>query len=151
MRLAEGVTCSRIIARNGLTEITRLSITPTAKRNSYRVAILVETLPRVAGHARNPGLCNRNSYRVAAADGSPLPGPPQGAGVPTCCVLGGLNGSFPLGKVGMGPLCWPQKAPPQFPFLGKPERGLSLLSLSPWGELERGFGGSWERDFWASP
>ena len=46
------------------------------------------------------------------ADGSPLPGPPQGAGVPTCCVLGGLNGSFPLGKVGMGPLCWPQKAPP---------------------------------------
>ena len=66
MRLAEGVTCSRIIARNGLTEITRLSITPTAKRNSYRVAILVETLPRVAGHARNPGLCNRNSYRVAA-------------------------------------------------------------------------------------
>ena len=71
----------------------------------------------------------------------PLPIPPQGAGVPTCCVLGGLNGSFPLGKAGMGPLCWSQKAPPQFPFLGKPERGLSLLSLSLWGELERGFWG----------
>ena len=46
-------------------EIIQLSITPTAKRNSYRVAILVGQLPRVAGHARNPGLCNRNSVRVA--------------------------------------------------------------------------------------
>ena len=46
-------------------EINQLSITPTAKRNSYRVAILVGQLPRVAGHARNPGLCNRNSVRVA--------------------------------------------------------------------------------------
>ena len=33
-----------------------LQVTPTAKRNSYRVAILVGALPRVAGHARNPGL-----------------------------------------------------------------------------------------------
>ena len=31
---------------------------------------------------RTPG----NSDGVAAADGWPLPGPPQGAGVPTCCV-----------------------------------------------------------------
>ena len=45
--------------------IIQLSITPTAKRNSYRVAILVGALPRVAGHVRNPGLCNRNSVRVA--------------------------------------------------------------------------------------
>ena len=45
--------------------IIQLSITPTAKRNSYRVAILVGALPRVAGCARNPGLCNRNSVRVA--------------------------------------------------------------------------------------
>ena len=45
--------------------IIKLSITPTAKRNSYRVAILVGQLPRVAGHARNPGLCNRNAVRVA--------------------------------------------------------------------------------------
>ena len=66
------------MGRNGLAEIRRLSITPTAKRNSYRVAILVGQLPRVAGHARNPGLCNRNSYRAAAADGWPLPGPPKG-------------------------------------------------------------------------
>ena len=66
------------MGRNGLAEIRRLSITPTAKRNSYRVAILVGQLPRVAGHARNPGLCNRNSYRAAAADGWPLPGPPEG-------------------------------------------------------------------------
>ena len=42
-----------------------LQVTPTAKRNSYRVAILVGHLPRVACFARNPGLGNRNSYRVA--------------------------------------------------------------------------------------
>ena len=65
LRLAEGVTRSRIMGRNGLAEIIRLSLTPTAKRNSYRVAILVGALPRVAGHARNPGLFNRNSVRVA--------------------------------------------------------------------------------------
>ena len=40
-------------------------VTPTANRNSYRVAILVGRLPRVACFARNPGLRNRNSYRVA--------------------------------------------------------------------------------------
>ena len=50
LRLAKGVTRSRIMGRNGLAEIIRLSLTPTAKRNSYRVAILVGQLPRVAGH-----------------------------------------------------------------------------------------------------
>ena len=57
--------------------IIQLSLTPTAKRNSYRVAILVGALPRVAGHARNPGLCNSNSYRVAGgcvpANCAPIP------------------------------------------------------------------------------
>ena len=33
-----------------------LQVTPTAKRNSYRVATLVGRLPRVACFARNPGL-----------------------------------------------------------------------------------------------
>ena len=46
-----------------------LQVTPTAKCNSYRVAILVGRLPRVADYARDPGLGNRNSYRVAAAYG----------------------------------------------------------------------------------
>ena len=46
-----------------------LQVTPSAKRNSYRVAILVGRLPRVADFARNPGLGKRNSYRVAAACG----------------------------------------------------------------------------------
>ena len=44
------------------------SITPSANRNSFRVAIKVVLLPRVADYARNPGLGKRNSYRVAAAD-----------------------------------------------------------------------------------
>ena len=51
-------------------------VTPTAKRNSYRVAILVGRLPRVACFARNPGLGNRNSYRVAKD--KPHPNLPQG-------------------------------------------------------------------------
>ena len=42
-------------------------ITPTAKRNSYRVARQVGCVPRVADYARNPGLGKRNSVRVAAA------------------------------------------------------------------------------------
>ena len=40
-------------------------VTPTAKRNSDRVARLVGAIPRVACFARNPGLGKRNSYRVA--------------------------------------------------------------------------------------
>ena len=52
-----------------------LQVTPTAKRNSYRVAILVGRLPRVASFARNPGLGKRNSYRVAAAYGGLLGSP----------------------------------------------------------------------------
>ena len=38
-----------------------LQVTPTAKRNSVRVATLVGRLPRVACYARNPGLGKRNS------------------------------------------------------------------------------------------
>ena len=49
-----------------LDDYYKLSITPSANRNSYRVAIIVVQLPRVADYARNPGLGNRNSYRVAA-------------------------------------------------------------------------------------
>ena len=68
---SDGVAVSRRRYHNAIPSlpisrgIIQLSITPTAKRNSYRVAILVGQLPRVAGHARNPGLCNRNSVRVA--------------------------------------------------------------------------------------
>ena len=69
LRLAEGVTRSRIMGRNGLVEIIRLRITPTANRNSCRVARLVGRIPRVACFARNPGLGKRNSVRVAAACG----------------------------------------------------------------------------------
>ena len=46
--------------------IILLRVTPSAKRNSYRVAILfcINTQGRGAAHL-NPGLWNRNSYRVA--------------------------------------------------------------------------------------
>ena len=63
--ICRGIIQLSIISTNPLLAIILLRVTPTAKRNSYRVAILVGALPRVAGHARNPGLCNRNSVRVA--------------------------------------------------------------------------------------
>ncbi len=73
----------------GLVYYNLLQVTPTAKRNSYRVAILVGAVPRVACFARNPGLGNRNSVRVAAACGvynqKPLPSHPQEPGVLSCC------------------------------------------------------------------
>ena len=56
MRLAEGVILNLIISTNIFMAIILLQVTPTAKRNSYRVAILGVALPRVAGCARNPGL-----------------------------------------------------------------------------------------------
>ena len=65
LRMAAGVILNLIISTNPFLAIILLQVTPTAKRNSYRVAILVRALPRVAGCARYPGLCNRNSVRVA--------------------------------------------------------------------------------------
>ena len=47
--------------------IIRWSITPSAKRNSYRVATPFDTCTQGSGLARNPGLGNSNTYRVAAA------------------------------------------------------------------------------------
>ena len=69
LRLAEGVILNLIITTSPFLPIILLRITPTANRNSYRVARLVGCIPRVACFARNPGLGNRNSYRVAAACG----------------------------------------------------------------------------------
>ena len=63
--LAVGVIPNLIFSTYIFLAIILLQVTPTAKRNSYRVAILVSALPRVAGCARNPGLCNRNSVGVA--------------------------------------------------------------------------------------
>ena len=55
------------------------AVTPSAKRNSYRVAILLCTNTQGRGAAHlNPGLRNRNSYRVAGR--KPHPGLPQGEG-----------------------------------------------------------------------
>ena len=40
-------------------------VTPSANRNSYRVAKLVRDDTQGRGAALNPGLGNRNSFRVA--------------------------------------------------------------------------------------
>ena len=86
--------------------IIQLSITPTAKRNSYRVAILVGALPRVAGHARNPGLCNRNSVRVAwgayQPTGAPSQPSPRGRSTTQTPSNTASRDSRPLGRAGEG-------------------------------------------------
>ena len=47
-----------------------VGVTPSANRNSYGVAISFYILTQGRGASPlNPGLGNRNSYRVAAADG----------------------------------------------------------------------------------
>ena len=74
LRLAEGIILNLIIFPYPFVPIILLRVTPTAKRNSYRVARLVVQLPRVADYARNPGLGKRNSFRVAAACGSSIAG-----------------------------------------------------------------------------
>ena len=108
LRLAEGVTHSRIMGRNGLVEIIRLSITPSANRNSCRVARLVgvDTQGSVlrpqpwAGETqlRQSCCCLRRPLPMPSESPSPalpkgrephwrpLPSPPQGAGAPSCCV-----------------------------------------------------------------
>ncbi|OYP71637.1 hypothetical protein CIK87_00275 [Prevotella sp. P5-64] len=66
LRLAVGVTRSRIMGCYLVEEIIGLSITPSAKRNTYSVAILFCINTQGRGAARlNPGLGKRNSYRVA--------------------------------------------------------------------------------------
>ena len=67
LRVAVGVMLNLIISTYAFYSIVLLRVTPTANRNSYRVARLVGCLPRVADFARNPGLGKRNSFRVAAA------------------------------------------------------------------------------------
>ena len=69
LRVAVGVMLNLIISTYAFHYIVLLRVTPTANRNSCRVARLVGCLPRVACFARNPGLGNRNSVRVAAACG----------------------------------------------------------------------------------
>ena len=70
--LAVGVIISLMVFPYTFQPIILLQITPAANRNSYRVAMLVGQLARVAVFARNPGLGKRNSYRVAAANGLPV-------------------------------------------------------------------------------
>ena len=111
------------------------AVTPSANRNTYSVTILfcIGTQGRGASPL-NPGLGKRNSYRVAAADGWPLPGPPQGAGVSTCCVLGCLMWLLPLGEGWDGTSMLAAKIPlPSFPFCGN-RRGACRCFLSPLGE-----------------
>ena len=65
-RLAVGVILNLIIPFYPFLFIFPLQVTPTANRNSYRVAILVGEATQGRGATRLiPGLGNRNSYRVA--------------------------------------------------------------------------------------
>ena len=66
MRLAVGVILNLIISVNPFLAIILLRVTPSANRNTYSVAFLLCMLTQGRGAAHlNPGLGNRNSYRVA--------------------------------------------------------------------------------------
>ena len=165
LRLAEGVILSLIILSYPFLPTILLRVTPTANRNSYRVARLVGWIPRVACFARNPGLGKRNSVRVAAACVSPspclrkpLPMPSPRGGSPT----GGPSPALPKGRE----FHWrPLPIPPKgrefllavfevvvwcsFP-LGKVRMGLAGVP-SPWGRLGWGLCGvpsPWGRLGW---
>ena len=83
LRLAVGVTRSRIMGRNGEVVIIRLSITPSANRNTYSVATLIIHIPRVEA-LRTSTL----GYKIATPTelpgvrtiqhGSPIPALPRG-------------------------------------------------------------------------
>ena len=117
-----------------------LRITPTANRNSYRVARLVEALPRVACFARNPGLGKRNSVRVAWDAFSPrwvkyiVAREPVS---PSSRVWSRQQALFkPSRGKGFSPNCLKHNKKELSP-LGESWRG-AFSVLSPLGELERG-------------
>ena len=106
LRLAVGVMLNQIISTYAFHSIVPLRVTPTANRNSYRVARLVGgCLPRVACFARNPGLGKRNSYRVAAAYWRPLPMPsPRGGSFFLLCLR--MFSSAHSSREGWDGACW---------------------------------------------
>ena len=86
------------MGRHGLVEIIQLSITPTAKRNSYRVA------------------------RVER----PLPNPPQREGVPPNHLKHSTNGLPPRGAGRGGAFGWPGRGLPQAAVFVPAPAGLFL-------------------------
>ena len=67
LRLAVGVILNLMISTNLFLPIILLRVTPSANRNTYSVATPYYIYTQGRGAARlNPGLGNRNSYRVAA-------------------------------------------------------------------------------------
>ena len=67
LRLAVGVMLNLMVSTNPFLPIILLRVTPTAKRNTYSVATPFIIYTQGRGAARlNPGLRNRNSFRVAA-------------------------------------------------------------------------------------
>ena len=117
LRLAEGVTRSRIMDRNGLVETIRLRITPSANRNSCRVARLVGAFTQGSVLRPQPWAGESQLRQSCCCLWKPLPMPSQGAGVPLAAPPHALPKgrefllavfevvvwrSFPLGKVRMG-------------------------------------------------
>ena len=103
--LAVGVIISLMVLPYTFQPFILLRVTPAANRNSYRVAMLVGQLPRVAVFARNPGLGKRNSYRVAAAYGllvCIIPHVAAACGLPvySCFCTGGRR-TFSTAKGGL--------------------------------------------------
>ena len=66
LRLAVGVILNLVISVNPFLAIILLQVTPSANRNTYSIAIPYSIYTQGRGASPlNPGLGNRNSYRVA--------------------------------------------------------------------------------------
>ena len=103
LRLAEGVTRSRITGRNRLVEIIRLGITPTANRNSYRVARLVGVLTQGSVLRPQPWAGESQIRQSCCCLGKPLPMPsPKGGSSILLCLRWLCGAPSPWGRLGWG-------------------------------------------------
>ena len=116
-----------------------LWVTPTAKRNTYSVAIIVGyILPRVACFHPQPWAVESQLRQSCRCRWVAPPRPSPRGGSPYLLCLRMFGGApSPWRRLGWGFYVGRRKPLPSFPFWGKPERGLSLHSL-PLGRVGEG-------------
>ena len=103
LRLAEGVILNLLITTYPFLPIILLWVTPTANRNSYRVARLVGMLTQGSVLRPQPWAGKTQLRQSCCCLCKPLPMPsPRGGSSFLLCLRVLCGGSFPLGKAGMG-------------------------------------------------
>ena len=98
MRLAEGVILNLTLFPYTFLHIILLRVTPTANRNSYRVAKIVEADTQGRGAARLNPWAMKSQLLQSCQGREPLPNPPQREGVPPNRLKHSRNELPPLGE-----------------------------------------------------